>query len=204
YGTLDTGVSDLLLLHGHEGRFLTKGDQTEHGEEELVAQEASSYLSESESCKKGDQRKHEEEELVAQDSSSDLSDSECFQKQDILHDTVTIDHEITPVQVKLKGSHLERFKEQSKERNVDVSSPNAVLDKQDFQETEQKVTSGVIKGCDNLESAVGDSELHIRGTTNSSFVKGDQGQHEEDSSTQSSSSDPGESQFFEKQDLLND
>ncbi|KAJ0702329.1 putative plus-end-directed kinesin ATPase [Helianthus annuus] len=162
------GVSDLELpLHGDGGPLITKGDQRKHEEEELVAEDSSSNLIESEGFPQGDERKHEEEELLEEDSSSDFGESEGFQTQDILQDNVTIDHEITPVQVISKCSRLEHFEERSKE-NVDISSPAVVLDKQELLETEERVTDGEITGCDNPESAVCDSELHVHG------------QHEED------------------------
>ncbi|KAM0037540.1 putative plus-end-directed kinesin ATPase [Helianthus debilis subsp. tardiflorus] len=157
------GVSDLELpLHGGGGPLITKGDQRKHEEEELVAEDSSSNLIESEGFPKGDQRKHGEEELLAEDSSSDFSESEDFQTQDVLQDNVTIDHEITPVQVISKCSRLEHSEERSKE-NVDISSPAVVLDKQELQETEKRATDGEITGCDNTESAVCDSELHVHG-----------------------------------------
>ncbi|XP_035838777.1 kinesin-like protein KIN-6 isoform X5 [Helianthus annuus] len=161
YDPLESGVSDLELpLHGDGGPLITKGDQRKHEEEELVAEDSSSNLIESEGFPKGDQRKHEEEELLAEDSSSDFSESEAFQT---LQDNVTIDHEITPVQVISKCSRLEHSEERSKEQNVEISSPAVVLDKQELQETEERVTDGEI-----TESAVCDSELHVHG------------QHEED------------------------
>ncbi|MFS8006895.1 putative plus-end-directed kinesin ATPase [Helianthus anomalus] len=160
------GVSDLELpLHGDDGSLITKGDQRKHAEEELVAEDSSSNLVESEGFPS--QREHEEEELLAEDSSSGFSESEGFQTQDVLQDNVTIDHEITPVQVISKCSRLEHSEERSKE-NVDISSPAVVLDKQELQETEERVTDGEITGCDNPESAVCDSVLHVHG------------QHEED------------------------
>ncbi|MFS7898277.1 hypothetical protein Hanom_Chr00s019562g01759111 [Helianthus anomalus] len=109
----------------------------------LVAEDSSSNLVESEGFPS--QREHEEEELLAEDSSSGFSESEGFQTQDVLQDNVTIDHEITPVQVISKCSRLEHSEERSKE-NVDISSPAVVLDKQELQETEERVTDGEITG----------------------------------------------------------
>ncbi|KAI3797467.1 hypothetical protein L1987_32724 [Smallanthus sonchifolius] len=144
---------------------------------------------------KGDQRKHEEEK-------ANLSESEGFQNRDKLDDTVTIDHEINSVEVKLKSSALEKFKEQSKEK-VDVSSAYVALDKQEFKEFEERETSVEITGCDNLESADCDSE-HVHGEKDSSFVMGDQWQHEEDSNAQFQSLNSSESQCFAKQNILDD
>ncbi|KAL8237582.1 hypothetical protein R6Q59_018663 [Mikania micrantha] len=182
YDTLESGVSDSeLLLHEYEFPFLTKGDQ----------------------------RKHEEEESNAPDLSSDLSDSECFQKQNILEDTVTLDHEKDIDEVKLKSSDLEKFEEQCKE-NVDISSPNVVLDKQEFKELSERGTNVEITGCDNSELAFCDSKSIVHGEKSPSFVKGDQSQLEEyarltfNSNAHFSSSNPRESQCFEKHDILDD
>ncbi|KAL8201925.1 hypothetical protein R6Q57_011072 [Mikania cordata] len=135
--------------------------------------------------------------------SSDLSDSECFQKQDILEDTVILDHEKDIDEVKLKSSDLEKFEEQCKE-NVDISSPNVVLDKQEFKELSERGTNVEITGCDNSELAFCDSKSIVHGEKNSSFVKGDQSQLEEYSNAHFSSSNPRESQCFEKHDILDD
>ncbi|KAK1406559.1 hypothetical protein QVD17_41985 [Tagetes erecta] len=168
YNTLELDVTDSELpLHGDRAPFSLKENQ----------------------------RKHEEEESNAQDSSSDICESECFQKQDILENTVNIDHEIDSVEVISLSSDLEKFEEQSEEK-VDVSSPVLMLDKQDFKETEERKTDGETTGCD--------SELHVQRTKDFSFVKGDQGQHDEDENAQFSLSSSSESRCFEKQDILDD
>ncbi|KAK9062749.1 hypothetical protein SSX86_019938 [Deinandra increscens subsp. villosa] len=175
FDTLESGLSDSELLLNGEVSFLTNGDQ----------------------------KAPEKEESIAQDSSSDISDSECFQKQDILDDTVTIDHEINSDEVKLKSGYHEKFEERSKEE-FDVSSPNVLLDNQGFKETKERGTHGEATGCDDLGSAVCESELHVNGENIASYLKGDQQQYEDDSNACFSSSNPSESQCFEKQDILDD
>ncbi|XP_076953312.1 kinesin-like protein KIN-6 [Bidens hawaiensis] len=123
---------------------------------------------------------------------------ECIKKKQIATDAVT-------ASVPLVSDCFNTIDLENQKVEVDHAlCPNVVLDKQEFKASEERVTNGDITGCDNLESTVCDSELHVHGENNSSFVKEDRSEHGEDANAHVSSSHLCESQCDEKQDILDD
>nr|XP_043634134.1 kinesin-like protein KIN-6 [Erigeron canadensis] len=193
-----------------------KHDLTELGDTDFISEVAGCDTCKSAVCDafvdgdeisshvKGDQRKHEQREPNAQLSPSDPSESETFQKQEGLGDTVNIDQELSSVEAVSISSDFEKFEVQSNEK-VDASSPSIVAGKQEYKEAEKIEITGQLTGCDNIESAVYDSELLVNEVNLPSVVKVYGWKAAEaDSTAHVLSSNPSEVECSEKHDILDD